>query len=239
MNTTLEVSKCPGCGKAIEREIPTGLPGWMREFATGMAIWHDACLDSQDTGRLEAERREDCRRNTAMSGVPKDLLTRGETAVLPDGLSDLMAAWASGEEKHVVLTGEFGVGKTTAAAVAAVRRLELGRNLWWRTAPYLLSQLGSGLGTQGREQALGVLSGGRALVLDDLDKVRPTDYGAEQVFIAIDRRLTEGVPLLITSNLTPAEMADRWPEPYGPAIASRLGGECRVVQMQGDDRRFQ
>jgi DNA replication protein DnaC len=238
VSVTTVISKCPGCGEPVERDTPDDLPGWMSGFATGMSVWHDACLEVEDANRAERERREESRRNTTASGIPARLVELGRTAVLSDELADLTVAWATGRERHIVLTGPFGVGKTTVAAVAATRRLELGRSLWWTTAPLLFARLGSGLGSLERDAALAILTGKSALVLDDLDKVRPTDYGAEQVFVAIDRRLTEGTPLLITSNLAPAEMAARWPTPYGPAIASRLGGECRTVRMQGDDRRF-
>src|SRR6185312_5160454 len=134
-------------------------------------------------------------------------------------------------------TGDIGRGKTMLAGVACWQRLQSKRVLW-TSAPLLFARLGTGLGTEQREWALNVLGGRTALVIDDLDKARPTEYGAEQVFLAIDQRVEHDAPLLVTTNLSPGQLAEKWPEPYGPAIASRLVGYCRVVRVEGSDRRL-
>ena len=74
-------------------------------------------------------------------------------------------------------------------------------------------------------------------MLDDLDKARPTDYGAEQIFLAIDHAVTHGRPLIVTSNLPLNRIADHWPQPAGHAIASRLLGYCVQHRLAGPDRR--
>lgn len=236
------MTTCPKCGCEIERRLPDGwegeiesIPAWIRE----MPLWCSACHERQESEEAAAEVARNRARIERESDIPAVLRERGAGVRLAPQLDSLASKWAVGAVPHVVLAGPVGVGKTTVAAVAAMRRVAMAKPLRWTTAPYLLSRLGSGLGTSDHDKALHVLTGHVALVLDDLDKVRPTEYGAEQVFNAIDRRLTAGIPLLVTSNLTPAELAGRYPEPYGSAIASRLGGECRVVQMQGSDRRFQ
>jgi DNA replication protein DnaC len=76
------------------------------------------------------------------------------------------------------------------------------------------------------------------MVLDDIDKGRPTEYGAEQIFLAVDQRVTHGSSLLVTTNLGLDELRDRWPETYGPAIVSRLVGHCELVRIDGEDRRI-
>jgi DNA replication protein DnaC len=138
----------------------------------------------------------------------------------------------------LLFTGPFGTGKTTIAAGAARAAIVNGRRLRWASAPLLLARLGSGFGTTQREWALEALTGAADLVLDDLDKTRPTDYGAEQVFLAVDSAVTEGRPLITTTNLSLSELAARWPAPFGEAIASRLVGYCRIVELTGADRRL-
>jgi hypothetical protein len=101
----------------------------------------------------------------------------------------------------------------------------------------LLGLVWDDIDTAGREDVIDVLIGGHALVLDDLDKSRPSEYAAEQLFAAIDTRLTEGVQLLVTTNLGTRELQTKWPEPYGDAITSRLAsGEAYSVG--GHDRRL-
>jgi DNA replication protein DnaC len=82
---------------------------------------------------------------------------------------------------------------------------------------------------------LATLTGTSALVLDDLDKTRPTEYGAEQIFLAVDGAVTSGRALLVTTNLGLGQLAGKWPQPFGEAIASRLAGYCKVV-YHGFDR---
>ena len=78
----------------------------------------------------------------------------------------------------------------------------------------------------------------RTLILDDLDKVRPTVFAAESIFLAIDQSLTEERSLLVTTNWMPSEFAKQWPKPHGDAIASRLVGYCELHRLTGQDRRL-
>ena len=133
--------------------------------------------------------------------------------------------------------GPVGAGKTYSAATAAWAMLER-RPLIWTSAPLLFARLGSGLGSPARDRAVEILTSRKALVLDDLDKARPTEYGAEQIFLAVDNRVSNGVSLLATTNLSLAEISQRFPEPYGEAIASRLAGYCEVRKIEGRDRRL-
>ncbi len=80
------------------------------------------------------------------------------------------------------------------------------------------------------------------LALDDLGKERPTPFASEALFDILDRRLRAARPVIITTNLTLAEIAERYGEHYGPAIASRIVGQCRAQQsrivLDGGDARM-
>lgn len=147
-------------------------------------------------------------------------------------------SWARGELAGLVLTGSVGVGKTRIAATAAWAHLDRAP-LHWLSAPLLFARLGTGFGSRQRDEALEVLTSTTALVMDDLDKVRPTEYAAEQVFLAIDNRINEGATLLATTNLTLSGLAEKFPEPFGEAIASRLAGHCETFALHGVDRRLE
>jgi DNA replication protein DnaC len=69
---------------------------------------------------------------------------------------------------------------------------------------------------------LEILTGSDALVLDDLDKTRATEFAAEAVFLAIDQRADGAAPIMLTTNLEFTGLVGRWPAPYGEAIGSRI-----------------
>jgi DNA replication protein DnaC len=146
-------------------------------------------------------------------------------------------AWAGGRIAGLFLEGGVGTGKTTIAVASANHFLENTGRLHWANAAALVAQLSALIGTEQREHALTVVTDTAALVLDDLDKTRPSAYAAEQLFLAIETRIAHGAPLLITSNLALREIAERYEAPLGEAIASRLAGYCKRHRVTGTDRR--
>jgi DNA replication protein DnaC len=102
----------------------------------------------------------------------------------------------------------------------------------------MFARLQRPLGSDEHNKIVKVLAGKVPLVIDDIDKARPTAYGAENVFVAIDSRVSNLIPLIVTTNLDLDELAQHWPEPYGEAIVSRLAGYCRHVRLTGHDRRI-
>lgn len=107
------------------------------------------------------------------------------------------------------------------------------------SVPFLFARLGLAFSDDARQEALNALAATDALVLDDIDKTRPTEYAAEQLFCAIDTRVTAGAGLLVTTNLAPSALAERFPDPYGEAIVSRLVGHCETFALEGGDRRLE
>ena len=75
------------------------------------------------------------------------------------------------------------------------------------------------------------------LIIDDLDKIRNTDYGIEKLFELVDYRHSELKPTIVTSNLTPSGIAER----YGSSLASRLCDRSSfgVFEVGGSDRRLE
>lgn len=214
------------------------------KLLASLPLYCDKCvadLEAQDAAQeSESEARDRSARLTeriVKSGLPSRHHGASLNALQhSNGVLSTAHQWAE-KGGGLLLTGPVGAGKTTIAGAAAWRRLQRGR-LFWTTAPLLMARLGSGLSTPARTDALVALSSSDPLVLDDIDKARPTEYGAEQIFLAVDYRVEHKSPLLVTSNLQPSELATRWPEPYGPAIASRLVGYCQVVKVSGPDRRL-
>lgn len=76
------------------------------------------------------------------------------------------------------------------------------------------------------------------LVLDDLGAERATDWAVEQLTRLVDRRVAEGLPLVVTSNLPLGRLAEAWGGMPGERLVSRLAGACERIEVAGSDRRL-
>jgi DNA replication protein DnaC len=240
---TVVTATCPGCGAAVDRDVSAVPEGSWRDMLLRIEVRCEACAaavelerQAEDDARAERDRRAQFDRRLRESGLPQRHHMRLEQLDHPDALIDAAGRWAR-DGGGLLATGQVGRGKTTIAGSAAYEALKR-RAVIWTSAPLLFARLGSGFDSEQRRWALDTLANRRALVLDDIDKARPTEYAAEQVFLAVDQRVEHQVPLLVTSNLSPGELAGRWPAPYGEAIASRLVGYCQVLRVDGNDRRL-
>lgn len=143
-------------------------------------------------------------------------------------------AWATAiEPRGLCLFGDTGVGKTRIAATAAWLRLRR-FPVRWVSVPVLMAQVGAGFSDEGRREAVATIAGNGPLVLDDLDKVNPSEWSKQQLFAAIDTRVASGAPLFITTNLPPSQLGER----FGQPIVSRIVGSCDVLSLHGEDRRL-
>lgn len=141
--------------------------------------------------------------------------------------------WSADHVAGLCLTGPIGVGKTHLAAAACWFRLQ-SRPTRWVSGAKLMTQIRASFDDPGRKAAVSAVTGGGAIVIDDLDKISGSDYAKEVAFAAIDNRIAEKAPLLVTTNKAMSEIGEQ----LGDAIASRLAGYCEVIRMQGEDRRL-
>lgn len=238
---------CVNCGCTVIREIPDHFDERWRAKLERVPPVCDACIatgDAEDerqrVERDQVERERRIRARRVASGVPSSLqgLTWSDVQDAPAGPLRGAQAWARGEAAGLLLTGPVGVGKTWLAAAAAWHRLDCAP-VGWISVPALLARLSLNFADKTRDDALSTIAGTRALVLDDIDKARRTEYAAEHLFCAIDNRITAGAQLLVTTNLTLSALAERFPEPFGEAIVSRLAQHCAAFALEGTDRRLE
>lgn len=251
--TVLLEKTCANCGRGFELEKPQRrtreergefkkLAGsdllvdlFERYVEPADDLLCEQCLhadEEREHAELQArERRGRWQLRLEASGLPAALRGIGFSGFIQPEIVEAAKRWAL-DGGGLCLVGNFGVGKTRLAAAAAWHRLQ-DRAVRWVSVARLMSQLRASFGDEDRAKAVQTVIGAGAIVLDDLDKANPTEYGREILFSAIDNRIQAQAPLLVTTNLPPSAMGER----LGDAIKSRLAGYCEVVEMVGPDRR--
>lgn len=147
--------------------------------------------------------------------------------------------WSDGEE-----AGEaYGVGKTRIAAAAASEILSGGsRSVRWLDVVQLMTDLNLPFKNPLYERAAAKLQppGPReAVVLDDVDKLPPTDRNIQPIFALVNGCVQEEAPLIITANRSLDDLSRDFGDRFGRAMASRLVGHCLDVEVVGRDRRLE
>jgi DNA replication protein DnaC len=242
MSETIAVM-CAGCGAPGEREL-VDHGGPFGEFVNSLP-WHcPPCAERLEAEEAAAEQREQDRqahvRLDTRSSIPQALrrdLSSLEVTPRNAQALDAARAWSLGELPGLLLTGPVGTGKTSIAAAAAWER-NLRYGVVWTSVPVMLAKALAAFDDEDRAEAMRAITGVGSLVLDDLDKVKPSEWAATQLFAAIDSRYAQGAPLLVTTNLTLDQLADKLGVDFGDAIASRLAEYCRTVVIDGPDRRL-
>lgn len=135
--------------------------------------------------------------------------------------------------KGLLFYGGCGTGKSFYAA--CIVNAVIDRNY---TAKFTsISEIEAELWAADEKKAVyDYFNGFDLLVLDDFSAERDTQYMQEIAFNIIDRRFKSGKPLIVTTNLTPAEIA----EPKSmeqKRVLSRIIGSCTSYVLRGTDKR--
>lgn len=143
---------------------------------------------------------------------------------------DAMRANGSG----LLVYGDVGCGKSFMAACIANALVDRGVPCLMTNFSRIVNQLQESF--DGRQRYIDRLNGFDLLVIDDLAAERDTDYMWEQVTSVIDSRYRSGLPLIVTTNLTAAELSDD-SDIRKRRVYSRLKEMCIPLRMTGEDRR--
>lgn len=139
------------------------------------------------------------------------------------------------------LWGKPGRGKTWAAA-HVVREVVEGSAPHGRvparlvTAKALLDMVRDGF-NGGDRGALARLERVPVLALDDLGAETVTPFSVETLTSLLDARYAEGLPTVVTSNLSLGELHRLWGGNSGARVASRIAGMCERIEVAGEDGR--
>ena len=138
--------------------------------------------------------------------------------------------------ENLLLFGAPGLGKTHLSAAIAREVSERGFSVVYDTAGHIFGQFEQqkfGREEEADDHVERVLSCD-LLILDDLGSEMTTAFVQSALYQIINTRLMERRSTIISTNLTPEGIAQR----YSPQIASRLLGEFNVLHFFGDDIRL-
>ena len=141
------------------------------------------------------------------------------------------------ESGSLLLTGDPGLGKTFLSAAIAREVSGDGWSVVYDTASHIFDRFEAR--KFGREEGDEVSSdvdrvlNCDLLILDDLGTEMTTAFVQSALYQIINGRLMEKRSTIISTNLSPEKIAQR----YTPQIASRIEGEYQLLPFVGEDIR--
>ena len=143
--------------------------------------------------------------------------------------------FAPGVSGNLLLTGGTGLGKTFLSAAIAREVSEKGHSVVYDTAGHIFAQFEQQKFTREEEADDHVerVLNCDLLILDDLGSEMTTSFVQSALYQIVNTRQMERRSTIISTNLTPGELARR----YTPQIASRIEGEYTLLPFAGEDIR--
>lgn len=139
------------------------------------------------------------------------------------------------EGKGLLLYGTVGTGKTYFSACIANYLIEQGHKVLMTNFARLINILQEKQFSD-KQAYIDNLNTYKLLIIDDLGAERNSEYMQEHVFNIIDARYRSGLPMIITTNLTPDELFDA--KDIGrKRIYDRITERCIAVEVSGESRR--
>jgi DNA replication protein DnaC len=196
--------------------------------------WRDRPCRCCERGRVETERRErerawEARCPRRMRGYTLDGHPNGSAAAVVRGWLEQEARGGT----NLVLTGHVGTGKTGLATGALREAALAGWSVRSGTVADVLDGLRPRPERDAGEVAMAALQRTGLLLLDDLGVEKSSEWQAERLYMIVNGRYERGLPTIVTTNRTQAELVAR----VGERVMSRLMDRVRVVALTGADRR--
>ena len=195
-----------------------------------LPAWAGVVADGATEQTLAADAL-DQRRSAWTAAVPARF--RGaRLAQIDQAVRDDLAAWSGDDQRpNLVLFGAVGVGKTHAAIAACREPFGAGAGL--RFAP--IGELLDGLDWRRDDSSTTMAAACSVdlLIVDDLGSERANDWTGERLYLVVNRRWLDRLPTIVTTNLTPPQLADA----VGERTYSRLADDALAITLTGEDRR--
>lgn len=142
----------------------------------------------------------------------------------------------AGGGANLYLYGNTGIGKTFLTHCVARELLDGGFSVIYFTAPQLFDILGRGE-FQGDADALEAdrhVLDCDLLIIDDLGTELTNSFTNSRLFVCLNERILRGRSTMISTNLEPRELSDR----YSERILSRIVNRYDFIKLFGADIRM-
>ena len=185
------------------------------------------------------DRKENPVKYMAMSGIKKRFLNatlEGITSKLPSRIEKKARRFLK-DKDGLFNTGVRGCGKTYVSAAIARELIIRGDKVNFITVPKLLQDIRATFGKKNKEDESYIInkySGIPYLILDDLGAEKMSDFSLDRLYLIIDARYSEELPIIITSN----KSLDGISSDIHDRIASRIAGSCKIIQFPNIDLRI-
>ena len=202
------------------------------------AKWKQEKMDKEKQDEADRIMRQ---RNTGISNIS----LRNASFAADDGknpafmakLRNYVENWAEMKKSNtgLLLYGDTGTGKSYGAACIANALIEQHIPACMINLSTILNDLG-GYHIEDKNAYIANLMRYHLLIIDDFGMERQTEYALEQVFNIIDARCRTGMPLIITTNLTVAEIQNPQDMAH-KRIYDRIDEMCLPIMATGHSRR--
>ena len=136
---------------------------------------------------------------------------------------------------NLLFVGGTGLGKTFLSACIARAVADRGYSVVYETASHLFGKLEQARfnSTEETRREAAKFAECDLLIIDDLGTEMPGQFVTAALYTLLNDRITEGKPMVVSTNLNVDEMSRR----YSPQIASRLHGGFTRLTFVGEDIR--
>ena len=133
--------------------------------------------------------------------------------------------------RGLLINGRVGVGKTFLACAVANLLVDRG----YRCKVASVSRLMAQMGPTSDERILKRLSSYDMVVLDDFGAERQTEAARQQVFDIVDTLYASNTPMIVTTNISSAYIAN--PKAEHMRVLDRIRERCEPITVEGPNRR--
>ena len=134
----------------------------------------------------------------------------------------------------LLLWGGVGTGKTHSAYCLANALIDKGVSVFITTIPSLADSVFDD--KFGKAHMMNRVRGCGLLILDDIGTERDTAFMSEKAFEFIDERIKTGKPIVVTTNISPADM-DSADDINKKRIFDRVRGATVSIEFKGTSKR--
>ena len=149
------------------------------------------------------------------------------------------------EQKGLILVGNNGVGKTHLACSIANELIKNGIPIIYGTLINLLAELKNTYDVYNNISEMEIIKLYEKvdlLIIDDLGKEKPSEWGLEKLFTIINSRYENNLPVIITTNYDQNSLINRLSIngeiETAKSIISRLYEMCYLVKIEDRDHRI-